>query len=499
MLLVRDLAMNPEPNSVRYNDWRQVAVAPLETFVPVMPVSVIVPYYQEPAETLARTLAALEGQTYPRHLFEVIVVDDGSAPPLSGPLPTSLDVKIVRQEGRGFGLSRARNTGARAAAHDILLFLDCDLLAEASWIAAHARWHHAVSDALTIGQIAYVAVDGVDAKTIRHRSGSLRGLLADRAKDEPWTESHLARTNGLTSKADDIFRAIEGGNIGIGVNFYWSLGGFEESFKRWGMEDIELSFRAYVYGGLLTPAPDAFAWHQSRWKDNRSTKKQRSLQLQRQKAAQFLAHPGFRGKGSRRVFKVPRYVVTIDAGRDPLDKVIGIVADILADRAHDLVVRVDARASDDAERLAELRDEFGADPRVRVAPARSALDEFPASPFHVALPAAVFARNLLGRLRSGLGDAAVATATLPDGKVVSITRAWALHRARRAGGDPADYGDARTIPGSRLGLRGAGSVDYPTGWSTLLRWVRDVGSPREAWALLKGLALAVRWRLASRR
>ena len=34
-----------------------------------MPVSVVVPYYAAPAE-LARTLAALEGQTYPAGLFE---------------------------------------------------------------------------------------------------------------------------------------------------------------------------------------------------------------------------------------------------------------------------------------------------------------------------------------------------------------------------------------------------------------------------------------------
>lgn len=51
-------------NSVWYNDWRQVDVASLDGFAPTRPVSVIIPYYQTPAETLARTLATLEGQTY---------------------------------------------------------------------------------------------------------------------------------------------------------------------------------------------------------------------------------------------------------------------------------------------------------------------------------------------------------------------------------------------------------------------------------------------------
>ena len=99
--------MNPAPALVPYNDWREVPVAPLATFAPSLPVSVVIPSYRTPAETLARTLAGLESQTYPRHLFEVVIVDDGNEPPLALP-STSLDVKVVRQDRRGFGRSRAR-------------------------------------------------------------------------------------------------------------------------------------------------------------------------------------------------------------------------------------------------------------------------------------------------------------------------------------------------------------------------------------------------------
>ena len=132
----------PPPRLVWYNDWRQVAAPALGAFTPELPVSVVVPYCAQPQE-LARTLAALERQTYPRELFEVVVVDDGSPQPLARPRSTPLDLKVARQEDLGFGLARARNTGARAAAHDVLLFLDADMLPEAGWLAAHARWHHA--------------------------------------------------------------------------------------------------------------------------------------------------------------------------------------------------------------------------------------------------------------------------------------------------------------------------------------------------------------------
>ena len=83
--------MNPEPTSVQYNDWRQVDVPAPAAFTPTLPVSVIIPAYQTPAETLAMTVAALEGQTYPRDLFEVVIVDDGSEPPLTPPPPCRRD------------------------------------------------------------------------------------------------------------------------------------------------------------------------------------------------------------------------------------------------------------------------------------------------------------------------------------------------------------------------------------------------------------------------
>ncbi len=488
----------PKPASVRYNDWRQVAVEPLDTFTPTMPVSVIIPYYQTPAETLARTLAALEGQTYPRELFEVIIVDDGSEPPLEQPRTTSLDVKVVRQERCGFGAARARNAGARAAAHDIMLFLDSDMLAEACWVAEHARWHHAVSDALTLGWHNYVTVDGIDAETIRCRPGPLRELFSGRPVDPPWTASHLTRTNNLTSRSDDLFRIVESGNLGVSRMFYELTGGFDESFTRWGMEDIEFGYRAYTCGGLLVPVRDTFAWHQDRWREGREAK-ERSLRLQRRKAAQLIAHPGFRSKQPGRVFKVPQYVVTIDAGHSPDDQVISTAVNILADQEHDLVVRVETYASSDAELMERLRDEFGADSRVHIAPSRSALDEFPASPFQVTLPAAVFAKDLVHRLRVRLGDAAIATSTLPDGSTVSIALSWVLHRARRTGGCPADFGEARTIPAKALKPRSAGPVDYRFQRDTLLCWMRDIRTPAGAWSFLKGLYVALRWRAAIRR
>ena len=488
-----------KPTTVQYNDWRQVAVEPPDAFTPTLPVSVIIPSYQTPPETLARTLAALEGQTYPRDLFEVVIVDDGSEPPLRPPL-TPLDVKVVRQARKGFGRARARNTGARAAAHNVLLFLDSDMLAEAEWMAEHARWHHVVSDALTVGFRAHVAPDGVDAETIRRRSGSLEELFADRPKDPSWVEECLARTGDMTSRDDDLFHVVVGANFGIGKDFYELVGGMNESFIRWGLEDVELGYRAFVRGGLLISVRDAFAWHQGRWDENRDAKR-RGRQLG--KAAHLIAHPSLRRHQPGRIFAVPQYVVTIDGRRCPTDRIIRAVVSVLADRVHDLVVRIETGASGDGDCQARLRDEFGPDPRVRVAPARSALDEFPSSPFHVTLPPHVFSGNLVRRLRVELGDAVTASAP-PQRGTVSITRAWALHRSVRTGKSPTDFGEVRTISAGALKrvkrrdvVAARETGDWPgRQWYHLLERVRDIRSPSQAASFAKWAA-GVAWRKAT--
>ena len=504
----------PRPAAVRYNDWRRIRLPDPATFVPTLPVSVIVPCFEAP-DALALTLAGLEGQAWPRELFEVVIVDDGSEPPLRRPVPAPLDpvpleVKVVRQARRGFGLARARNTGARAAAHPILVFLDGDVIPESGLLAAHARWHHAVSDALTLGFCAYVSAAGVDAGAVRHRAGTLGELFADRPFDPPWLERHMARTGEMTSRHENLFRAVTGHNLGISRAFFEAVGGFDESFARYGGEDTEFGYRVQMHGGLLAPERGAFAWHQGRWAEGRDAKA-RDQALQRGKLAGLIADAGFRGAAPGRVHPVPRHVVTLEAGDLPAARVAASVEALLADPAGDLAVRVELPPGRGGDGAAGLEERFRADPRVGVAPDRPALDAFSASPFHVTLPAgAAFGHDAVRALRAGLGEAVVAHAVLPDGGRVSIARAWALHRARRSGRDPAEFGEVRTIPAGTLepkaGARARARMATPSLPAWMLRrmapaaarvWAeaRHVRGMRTGWWFLAWLAVALRWRL----
>ena len=138
------------PDVVHGNDWRTLDPGEIGSWRPTQRVTVVVPCYngQEP---LALTFAALANQTYPMDLLEVVIADDGSDPPIVVPPGAPFEARVVAQERAGFGLARARNTGAAAATGSILVFLDCDMVPEPTQVEAHARWHHLDDRILTLG------------------------------------------------------------------------------------------------------------------------------------------------------------------------------------------------------------------------------------------------------------------------------------------------------------------------------------------------------------
>ncbi len=490
---------------MRYNDWPAVAARIRRGSAAAAPLSVVIPCYQAP-ETLARTLAGLERQTWPRRLFEVVIVDDGSRPPLERPARSPLAIRVLRQEDRGFGLARARNRGARAAAHDVLVFLDQDLIPEAGLLAAHAAWHGAEAGVLTVGLCARVSVSGIEPDDIRRRPGSLREMFAGRPWDPPWTGAHMALTGCWTARRDDLFRAVTGGNLGISRSLFEEVGGFDESFTGYGGEDTEFGYRVQNRGALLAPAPEAFAWHQGRWAQDRRNKERRKRE-QRGKLAGLIAHPGFRPRRAGPPWPVPRYVVTLEAADGPDERLAAAVARLLRDPVRDLAIRVVPGPGRGTAAAAALERSFPGDPRVSIAPARGALDQFPNSPLHVTLRGrAEWPRGLLAALTASLGDRVAAGVDFEGGGRATIERAWALHRARRANRPVADFGDVTAVPWRdpaftlrRLRRLPAGARPAAGPLSAAARRVwaeaRRVRNPRRARRFLRWLAAAFLWRL----
>ena len=516
----------PPPADVRGNDWRSIAVAPLVVFEPLLRLTVVVPYYEAPHE-LGLTLTGLQRQTYPRDLFEVIVVDDGSDLPLdlsalelpgldlSGPNP--LNLRVIHQEDLGFGLARARNNGARAANGDVLVFLDCDMVPEADWLASHARWHHAASDLLTLGFRHHVDVDGIESADVRDRAGSLADLFSGRPVQSPeWIERRMEQTEDLASDADDVFRVVTGGNFAVSTDFFRTVGEFDESFTQWGSEDIEFGWRAYALGAVLVPERSALCWHQGEGAVLSETEAV-SLEQQRDKLSHLIPDRRLRTSAPGRSYTVPQFVVTVEPGHAEEQDVLNTVERVLASDIHDLVVWVSERPGEPFERLRRLLDP---DPRVRVGVPGGAADAYPSAAFHVRVPAGAGIRpRMLDRLANQLGTAASGESDLASGHRVSITRGWAVHRARRSGRSISEVGAILELDVDSLAVT---QEAKPQGWlarklhepakrllrararlgrhlSTLMAGVRRVRRPRDFVRFMGVVARAIGWRLRSLR
>ena len=344
------------------NDWRTLEPAQIGSSKNSEKVTVILPCYMG-QEELALTFAGLSKQTYPHHLLEVIVVDDGSEPPIEIPSKLPFEASVVAQERDGFGLARARNLGAEHAKGDILIFLDCDMIPESQLVEAHSRWHHENKFGLTLGFRNHADFSEVSPEDLID-AVDIDDLMRGRKVTTPqWIEFHMGRTKNLTSDDTDLFRIATGGNLGVRKSFFATIGGFDPSFRQWGGEDIEFGFRAFNNGAVLIPEREAKAWHQGEGASP-DPEEEASLEQQRNRLSHLIAEKTFRNSSPGRSFEVPMLAVHIDANRHTLNETALQVDSILASTFHDLIVCIDA--SDLHTDRINLERQYGPDPRVVV-------------------------------------------------------------------------------------------------------------------------------------
>lgn len=94
-------------------------------------VSVIIPVYND-SERLKLCLKTIEGQTYPKDLYEVIVVDNASEEDLKSLVGQFSQAKYAYEKQPGSYI--ARNEGISVARGEILAFTDADCIPDPDWI-----------------------------------------------------------------------------------------------------------------------------------------------------------------------------------------------------------------------------------------------------------------------------------------------------------------------------------------------------------------------------
>ena len=481
---------------VRRNEWQTLAPPALGSWTPTLAVSVVVPAY-DAGRLLPSVLAGLAAQTYPAHLLEVVVVDDGPGR-LELPEVRPDNTRIVRVD-QGWGRANACHTGAMAADGDVLHWLDADMLTERHEVEAQARWHHLLDHTVVLGDKWFVDPDPVlalDPAAVRDlvRTDGVAGLYAGRDRQpHAWVEEIYARTDRLRLAGWNALRTHAGATASVGRDLYLDSGGLDTTLRLG--EDIALGARLGAAGAVFVPDAEALSWHLGH-----------THVMARREAVNayndpFLADaaPVLRAKRRPgRTYAEPYLEIVLDTrGHDP-EAVTATVDAVLASTLHDLTVTLlgdwatlhDGRAAvlDDASLPTRVvHTTYAADPRVtlleRLPPTRSR------AAFRAVLPGTAWAprppaleKNLLHLEHTHEGLRLV---DLPDGSVVRIERTAAYARAQRlaqAGEDLDAVVDAiagsRRLEGPRAGFGPSERVrpgHYPrTGGPPL--------DPDEAWA-----------------
>jgi glycosyltransferase involved in cell wall biosynthesis len=227
-------------------------------------VSVVIPTYNRRDE-LRQTLETLTEQEFPAEEFEVIVSDDGSSDD-SAEVAASFDgplrMKYIFQEDLGFRTGAARNAGARLATAPVLAFLDCGTLAGPGFVGGHLAEHAQPGRRAVIGYCyGYNAFR--EEKWVPRSLGTVSLTEVVRLNaDEPLFQDirHLIfeRVGSDLMKLAVPWSNFYTMNCSVRTADFWAVGGFDEIFRSWGVEDAELGYRLYRDGVAITLSRDAW-------------------------------------------------------------------------------------------------------------------------------------------------------------------------------------------------------------------------------------------------
>lgn len=238
---------------------------------PKIPISIVLPVYNR-IDMLRRTMAMLTHQTYPLDLMEVIIADDGSSDhpeQLILEFEDYFDVNYVRQKDLGYRLSHVRNLGVRAAKHDNIIILDCDMAPVPNLVELFAKWLCLDEKLLLIGHRRYVDANDIPVEDVLKSPSVMlelppvatKNAVMKQSPSKDWREAIYSETNNLKSSPHP-FRASSCGNVGFHRRIFSDAGPFDESFTAWGAEDNEFGYRVMNAGYYFIPVLDALGLHQ---------------------------------------------------------------------------------------------------------------------------------------------------------------------------------------------------------------------------------------------
>ena len=238
---------------------------------PQLSISIVLPVYNR-IDMLRRTMAMLTHQTYPLELMEIIIADDGSSDhpeQLILEFEDFFDVNYVRQKDLGYRLSHVRNLGVRAAKHDNIIILDCDMAPVPNLVELYAKWLSLGEKVLLIGHRRYVDANDISIESVMKNPSVMlelppvatKNAVMKRSPSKDWREAIYNETHNLR-QSPHPFRVSSCGNVAFHRRIFSDAGPFDEAFTAWGAEDNEFGYRVMNAGYYFIPILDALGLHQ---------------------------------------------------------------------------------------------------------------------------------------------------------------------------------------------------------------------------------------------
>jgi len=234
--------------------------APLETlrWTPAT-LSVVLPCAEE-GDFAVKTVKSVFNSVPPELLYEIVVVDDGSEPPLAHThMPRSMQeqykVKMMRHP-RTIGLIGSKKTGGDGANGDIIVFFDCHVAPQPNW---YKDFFDLIGENYRRMVVPSITNLNIDTWTQERSGAGVSKCYVTWDGDFKW------------GGEDDMYMAmISGGLAGLSRRWWIESGGYDDQMFGWGGENIDQGIRMWVCGGEIVAAPNSQVAHMWRVGDRRT-------------------------------------------------------------------------------------------------------------------------------------------------------------------------------------------------------------------------------------
>ncbi|CAJ1353419.1 unnamed protein product [Effrenium voratum] len=236
----------------------------LEAPVDMKSFSVVLPCAFE-GEFAEKTVWAIWENTDKTILKEIIVVDDGSRPPLKTQMSAQLleggvgvpKMRIVRHE-QTLGLISAKKSGGDAATGDVVVFFDCHVSPRKGWEHAFLKQMRRKNDHRTI---VVPTITSLNPDTWKEIPGGGGGKVCFILWNNDFT--------WLYNPGRDA-PLMSGGLLALSRRWWEETEGYDTKMVAWGGENIDQSLRSWLCGGRIEVAEGAYVAHM--WRDPKNPK-----------------------------------------------------------------------------------------------------------------------------------------------------------------------------------------------------------------------------------